>query len=115
MLSGPFAWLGPDFSGHIEIYEPVPIDPKRYSENFLNFTHDFNGDGWPDLWVGNHNYKPSLYINQRKGSFVDIIDRVWDADPKADTHGASWADFDNDGDQDLIELVGVILTEYTAG
>ena len=20
---------------------------------------DFNGDGWPDLWVGNHNYKPN--------------------------------------------------------
>jgi ASPIC and UnbV/FG-GAP-like repeat len=68
---------------------------------------DFNGDGWPDLWVGNHNSKPSLYLNQRNGTFIDIIDRVWDADPKADTHGAEWADFDNDGDQDLVELVGV--------
>jgi hypothetical protein len=68
---------------------------------------DFNGDGWPDLWVGNHNTKPSLYVNQKNGSFIDIIDRVWGADPKADTHGAQWADFDNDGDQDLVELVGV--------
>ena len=68
---------------------------------------DFNGDGWPDLWVGNHNSKPSLYLNQRNGTFIDIIDRVWDADPKADTHGAQWADFDNDGDQDMVEVVGV--------
>lgn len=67
---------------------------------------DFNGDGWPDLWVGNHNSKPSLYVNQRNGTFIDIIDGVWNADPKADTHGAQWADFDNDGDQDLVELVG---------
>ena len=72
---------------------------------------DFNGDGWPDLWVGNKNYKPSLYLNQRNGSFIDIIDRVWNTDSKAVTNGAAWADFDNDGDQDLIELVGALLTE----
>ena len=67
---------------------------------------DFNGDGWPDLWVGNHNSKPSLYLNQKNGAFIDIIDHVWDNDSNADTHGAEWADFDNDGDQDLVELVG---------
>lgn len=66
---------------------------------------DFNGDGWPDLWVSNHNSKPTLYLNRQDGTFSDIIDRVWTGDPKADTHGAAWADFDNDGDQDLIEVV----------
>jgi hypothetical protein len=66
---------------------------------------DLDGDGWPDLWVGNHNRKPSLYLNRRNGTFEDIIDSVWSGDPKADTHGASWADFDNDGDQDLVEVV----------
>jgi hypothetical protein len=68
---------------------------------------DFNGDGWPDIWVGNHNSKPTLYLNKQNGTFEDIIDRVWSGDPNADTHGAAWADFDNDGDQDLIELVDV--------
>ena len=68
---------------------------------------DFNGDGWPDLWVGNHNTKPSLYLNQGDGTFIDIIDTVWSGDPKRDTHGAAWADFDNDGDQDLIEVADV--------
>jgi hypothetical protein len=66
---------------------------------------DFNGDGWPDLWVGNHNNKPVLYLNKQNGTFENIIDSVWQGDPKADTHGAAWADFDNDGDQDLVELV----------
>ena len=65
---------------------------------------DFNGDGWPDLWVGNHNSKPTLYLNRQDGTFENIIDQVWSGDPKADTHGAAWADFDNDGDQDLVEL-----------
>lgn len=72
---------------------------------------DFNSDGWPDLWVGNHNSKPCLYLNQADGTFTDVIDEVWDADPLADTHGAAWADFDNDGDQDLIELVGSVFSE----
>ena len=66
---------------------------------------DFNGDGWPDLWVGNHNSKPTLYLNKQNGTFEDIIDQVWSGDARADTHGAAWADFDNDGDQDLVELV----------
>ncbi len=66
---------------------------------------DFNGDGWPDLWVGNHNTKPTFYLNEKNGTFTDIIDQVWTGDPKADTHGAAWADFDNDGDQDLVEVV----------
>ena len=72
---------------------------------------DFNADGWPDLWVGNHNSKPTLYLNKQDGTFENIIDQVWSGDSKADTHGAAWADFDNDGDQDLIELVGGKLNE----
>lgn len=72
---------------------------------------DFNNDGWPDLWVGNHDSKPSLYVNQRDGTFIDVIDKVWAEDPRADKHGAAWADFDNDGDQDLVELVDTIFYE----
>ena len=68
---------------------------------------DFNGDGWPDLWVSNHNHTPTLYLNQQDGTFKNIIHEVWSADPAADTHGAAWADFNNNGRQDLVELVDV--------
>ena len=66
---------------------------------------DFNGDGWPDLWISNHDTMPGLYVNQRNGTFMNIINQVWNGDPRADKHGAAWADFDNDGDQDLIVAV----------
>lgn len=76
---------------------------------------DFNGDGWPDLWTSNHSQLPSLYINNQDGTFTDIAsaellpDGIWDllssyAAHGYDTHGAAWADFDNDGDQDLVQL-----------
>jgi len=68
---------------------------------------DFNGDGWPDLWLGNHATPNSLWINQTGVYMVDDAAQILlDQNPFADSHGAAWADFDGDGDQDLIELVG---------
>ena len=68
---------------------------------------DFNGDGWPDLWVSNHwHQRPSLYLNKQDGTFVDVASETLVGDLAADFHGAAWADFDNDGDQDLIVLTG---------
>jgi hypothetical protein len=70
---------------------------------------DFNGDGFPDLFVPNHRLEgntPNLYVNQRDGTFVDVASSVLSVSPSADLHGAAWADFDNDGDQDLIATAG---------
>jgi Ca2+-binding RTX toxin-like protein len=67
---------------------------------------DFNGDGYVDLWVNNHWPVGSLYINQGDGTFKDSTTEIFTAPPLGDDHGAAWADFDNDGDPDLINLVG---------
>jgi hypothetical protein len=70
---------------------------------------DFNGDGFPDLFVPNHRLEgntPNLYLNQGDGTFVDVANTVLSVSPFADLHGAAWADFDNDGDQDLIATTG---------
>ena len=78
------------------------------SETYGASWGDVNGDGFPDLFVSNHRTMKSLFVNQRNGTFVDIASTInnFANRPQADTHGASWADFDNDGDQDLLVSVG---------
>ncbi|MEM6613587.1 MAG: CRTAC1 family protein [Cyanobacteria bacterium P01_C01_bin.72] len=67
---------------------------------------DYNQDGWIDLWVSNHGSPATLYENQGDGTFVDVTLSAFGHAPRADFHGAAWADFDNDGDLDLVQLVG---------
>lgn len=49
VVAGPYWYEGPDFTKKHEIRPPKAFDPKGYSDNFLTYTGDFNGDGWPDV------------------------------------------------------------------
>lgn len=69
---------------------------------------DLDGDGYPDLYVSMHRTPVSLFLNAGDGSFVDVGSQTLSfiTKPNADTHGGSWFDFDNDGDQDLFVTLG---------
>ena len=49
VVAGPYWYEGPDFQTKHEIYTPKAYDPHGYSDNFLTYTGDFNGDGWTDV------------------------------------------------------------------
>ena len=58
---------------------------------------DFDGDGWPDLYVG-HDYgvPDQLYHNNRDGTFSDVIDQVL-PHTSFSSMGADQGDVNNDG------------------
>jgi len=74
---------------------------------------DVDGDGHPDMFINNHARKSSIYLNNGAGHFSNATDALdpehyWTgAGAVEDTHGASWVDFDNDGDQDLVVSTGI--------
>lgn len=70
----------------------------RYS--FCCGWNDYDGDGWPDLYVVNDFGRKNLYRNNGDGTFTDIAAEAGVEDTGAGM-GVCWFDYDNDGKQDL--------------
>jgi len=49
VVAGPFWFEGPVFQQSHEYRPAKAFDSKGYSDNFLTFAGDFNGDGWTDV------------------------------------------------------------------
>ncbi len=66
---------------------------------------DFNGDGWPDIYVANDGRPNVLWINQTDGRFEDaalMAGVAYNANGAAEASmGVAAGDFDGDGDEDL--------------
>jgi enediyne biosynthesis protein E4 len=86
----------------------VNVSVQAGIENFaygLSVTvSDFNGDHYPDVYVGNDFIQPDiLYINNKNGTFTNKIQEYL-AHCTQHTMGVDIADIDNDG---LVDLTGV--------
>jgi enediyne biosynthesis protein E4 len=104
--------LGIDF-----VHEISRLDPKikntapmivRLAGGASVAVCDFNNDGWPDLYVANSQFgtKNRLYINHEGKRFEDVAEKAGVADlnlpDKGVSTGAACADYDNDGNEDLL-------------
>ena len=68
---------------------------------------DFNGDGWPDIYVANDGAAAHLWMNQKNGTFKErgaLSGAALSPDglPQAGM-GVTAADFDGDGDEDIFK------------
>jgi len=85
---------------------------REYGPALGTIAADFNGDGWPDLYVANDGQPNQLWINQRNGTFSNTALLAGAAlSPEGEAKssmGIDAGDFDNDGDDDLFitELTG---------
>ncbi len=61
---------------------------------------DYDGDGWPDLYVANEFGRNRLYHNERDGTFTERAEAAGVVDGGAGM-GVAWGDVDGDGRLDL--------------
>lgn len=66
---------------------------------------DYDGDGWPDLFLANYNQGNRLYRNLGNWRFEDATSKAGVAGAGRWCGGAVFADVDNDGDLDLYVAV----------
>ena len=66
---------------------------------------DFDGDGWPDVFVANDGVHQQLFRNKHDGTFEEVAlsaGVAYDADGRSFSGmGADFADYDNDGLPDI--------------
>ena len=62
---------------------------------------DFDGDDWPDLYATQIVGCNRLFLNNQDGTFTEVANAAGAASCGDTSRGATAADFDNDGDQDL--------------
>ena len=72
---------------------------------------DVNGDGFDDIYITMRLGKNMLLVNQRDGTFLEQA-ASFKLDLPGHTPCALFADFDNDGDQDVILGRSLLKTSY---
>ena len=77
-----------------------PANPPELEHHWQVVIHDFNGDGWNDIFSAVDFGPNHLWINQQDGTFTDVaaaagVATAWNE------MGVTIGDYDNDGDPDI--------------
>ena len=112
IVAGPCWYGGPGFETRHRIFEPTTFDPHGYSRTTQPcFVHDFNGDGWPDVFYvvrppgpkGNYGFRGWGDADGWEGIWYENPagqDRPWRPHRVLDNianETIAWADVDGDG------------------
>jgi HEAT repeat protein len=100
VVAGPFWFEGPDFQKRHEYRPAKTFDPKGYSDNFLTFTGDFNGDGWTDILCVTFPGKEAFWYENPAGKDAPWKQHV--AYPNVGNESPVWGDINGDGRPELI-------------
>jgi hypothetical protein len=103
IVSGPFYYLGPDYTTSREIYFSKTSDvSSQLTPAMVNFAYDYTGDGWPDVLIASG--RPmSLFVNPQGAA------RRWDKHnvlPSINSEIAVFKDINGDGKPDVAFVGG---------
>lgn len=91
--------------GTFESVSPAPGEPMPRGSGLGVVAADFDGDGWPDLYVANDQEENFLWHNRGDGSFENVAllsGAAVSLEGNAQASmGVDAADFDGDGDEDI--------------
>ena len=83
-----------------DVTEETGLNQNNTRYSFCCGWCDYDGDGWPDLYVVNDFGRKNLYHNNGNGTFTDVAGLAGVEDVGAGM-SVCWFDYDNDGAQDL--------------
>ncbi len=110
VAAGRYIWVGPDFKQKVA-YTPErnnPTGPNKtpytpdtgYSDYFIQFAYDFNGDGWQDILVYGLPGDPAYVFENPKGKSGDWTrHNIFDV---ADGESPDLVDVNGDGKPELL-------------
>lgn len=104
IVSGPYWYEGPEFQVRHEIRTPQAFQPEAYSDNFLTFTGDFNGNGWPDVFYVPFPGKEGYWYENPAGR--DVPWRRHLALASVENESPMWGDVNGNGRPDLVFNTG---------
>ena len=100
IVAGPFWFEGPDFQKKHEYRSAKTFDPKEYSDNFLTYVGDFNGNGWPDILCVPFPGKEAYWYENLAGKEANWKQHL--AYANVGNESPVWGDVNNDGRPELV-------------
>ncbi len=101
VVSGHVWYEGPDFTKEHKFMEADDdFDPEGYTNSFVNFADDINGDGWIDIIICPHPGTDGSWYENPKGE-----DGLWKQHASTIQLGnesQAWTDVNGDGKNELI-------------
>lgn len=102
VIYGPHWYAGPEFSKKQEIYPAVPQRREGYADNFFNWVHDFDRDGWNDILVVGFPGTPAfVYRNPGKDGLSGLWEKLQVAD-SVSNEAPQFTDITGDGIPELV-------------
>jgi len=110
VAAGSVYYAAPDWQMRVIDEQAREFDPKGYSNSFINFTDDVNGDGWADLIVVDFPGKETWWFENPQGSTGAWKRHV--CVPVTNNESPTYLDVDGDGQRELVFSNGEFRMAY---